>query len=177
MQILGAEMALTEALESKDAGAAITARQEAMLAAQQATDVLHHLSDLVLKERSPVLVFAKIEDVRNAVDAKMIRPIHSRSRIQAFRQGRNAFCKQIGRSPTSMGRHRLTRLLGLRSEISDLLRSSPPRRAQRRGGNRIQLPWKPVVGGLKDDAIGFLGVLRRNEIVEHILEHLLGGAI
>jgi hypothetical protein len=43
-----------------------------MLAARQATDVLHHLSDFVLKERSPVLVFAKIEGVRNAVDAKCV---------------------------------------------------------------------------------------------------------
>jgi hypothetical protein len=30
-------------------------------------DVLHHLSDFVLKEPSPTLRFAKIEDVRNAV--------------------------------------------------------------------------------------------------------------
>jgi hypothetical protein len=43
-----------------------------MLAARQATDVLHHLSDFVLKERSPPLIFANIEDVRSAVECKML---------------------------------------------------------------------------------------------------------
>ena len=41
---LAAEKALTVALESKDAGAVSTARQDVMLAARQAADVLHHLS-------------------------------------------------------------------------------------------------------------------------------------
>jgi hypothetical protein len=50
---LAAEKALTDALEFKDAGGAGTARQDVMLAARQATDVLHHLSDFVLKEPSP----------------------------------------------------------------------------------------------------------------------------
>jgi len=67
---LVAEKALTEALESQDAAGA--ARQDVMLAARQATDVLHHLSDFVLKEPSPGLAFAKIEDVRSAVDAKCV---------------------------------------------------------------------------------------------------------
>jgi hypothetical protein len=35
-------------------------------------DVLHHLSDFVLKEPSPTLRFAKIEDVRNAVEARCV---------------------------------------------------------------------------------------------------------
>jgi hypothetical protein len=69
---LAAEKALTEALESKDVGAVATARQDVMLAARQAADVLHHLSDFVLKEPSPALAFAKIEDVRSAVDAKCV---------------------------------------------------------------------------------------------------------
>ena|SRR5258708_1750517 len=43
-----------------------------MLAARQAADVLHHLSDVVLKEPSPSLTFAKIEDVRRAVGAKCV---------------------------------------------------------------------------------------------------------
>jgi hypothetical protein len=44
-----------------------------MLAARQAVDVLHHLSDFVIKELSPpTLELAKIEDVRRAVDAKCV---------------------------------------------------------------------------------------------------------
>jgi hypothetical protein len=66
------EKKLTEALESKDPVAIKTARQDVMLAARQATDVLHHLSDFVLKEPSPALSFAKIEDVRSAVGAKCV---------------------------------------------------------------------------------------------------------
>src|SRR5262249_41382153 len=66
---LAAETALTDALESKDAGAA---RKDVMLAARQAVDVLHHLSDFVLKEPSPALTFTKIEDVRSAVNAKCV---------------------------------------------------------------------------------------------------------
>jgi hypothetical protein len=69
---LAAEKPLTDAIESKDAGAVGTARQDVMLAARQATDVLHHPSDFVFKEPSPGLVFAKIEDVRSAVDAKCV---------------------------------------------------------------------------------------------------------
>jgi hypothetical protein len=69
---LAAEMALTDAIESRDAGAATTARQDVMLAARQAADVLHHLSDFVLKEPSAGLAFARIDDVRSAVDAKCV---------------------------------------------------------------------------------------------------------
>jgi hypothetical protein len=66
---LAAEGALTEALETKDAAAIGTARQDVMLAARQAADVLHHLSDFVLKE-SPPLAFADIRAVRSAVEAR-----------------------------------------------------------------------------------------------------------
>jgi hypothetical protein len=69
---LAAENSLTEALQSKDAAAVDTARKDVMLAARQAADVLHHLSDFVLKEPSAVLTFAKLEDVRSAVDAKCV---------------------------------------------------------------------------------------------------------
>lgn len=68
---LTAEEALTAALASRDADAAVGARQEVMLAARQAVDVLHHLSDFVFKEPSS-LVFARIEDVRTAVGAKCV---------------------------------------------------------------------------------------------------------
>lgn len=68
---LSAEEALTIAIQSGDANAAVAARQEVMLAARQAVDVLHHLSDFVLKEPS-LLSFAKIEDVRAAVGAKCV---------------------------------------------------------------------------------------------------------
>src|SRR5215831_14573575 len=71
-QYLAAERSLTDALVSKDADAIATARQDVMLAARQAVDVLHHLSDFVLKEPSPALTFAKIEDVRSAVEAKCV---------------------------------------------------------------------------------------------------------
>jgi hypothetical protein len=67
-----AEAALTNALTSNDAKAAETAREEVLLAARQAVDVLHHLSDFVLKEPSATLTFAKIEDVRSAVEAKCV---------------------------------------------------------------------------------------------------------
>jgi hypothetical protein len=65
-----AENVLTAATLSENAGAIATARQDAMLAARQAADVLHHLSDFVLKEPSPALRFTEIEDVRKAVSAK-----------------------------------------------------------------------------------------------------------
>jgi hypothetical protein len=68
---LEAERALTETLEKKPCAAA-NARQDVMLAARQATDVLHHLSDFMLKEPEPGLSFAKIEDVRSAVSAKCV---------------------------------------------------------------------------------------------------------
>jgi hypothetical protein len=67
---LAAEQTLTDTLGQNDAGAIRVARQDVMLAARQATDVLHHLSDFVLKERSPPLIFASIGDVRTAVDVK-----------------------------------------------------------------------------------------------------------
>jgi hypothetical protein len=70
---LAAEQGLTDALRSKDASATCTARQNVMLAARQAVDVLHHLSDFVIKEPSPpTLEFAKIKDVRRALDAKCV---------------------------------------------------------------------------------------------------------
>jgi hypothetical protein len=69
---LAVEKELTEALGSNDAVAIGTARQDVMLAARQATDVLHHLSDFVLKEPSPALPYAEIKDVRSAVEAKCV---------------------------------------------------------------------------------------------------------
>ena len=70
---LAAEAALTNAVLSGDTSSADIARQDVILAARQAADVLHHLSDFVfLKEPSPVLAFAKIEDVRSAVGAKCV---------------------------------------------------------------------------------------------------------
>jgi hypothetical protein len=65
-----AEKVLTGALQSGNSST--VARQDAMLAARQAVDVLHHLSDFVLKEPSPSLAFAKIEDVRSAVGARCV---------------------------------------------------------------------------------------------------------
>jgi hypothetical protein len=69
---MAAEKVLTAALQSGDTTAAASARQEVMLAARQAVDVLHHLSDFVLKEPSSSFAFQKIEDVRNAVSAKCV---------------------------------------------------------------------------------------------------------
>jgi hypothetical protein len=69
---IAAEAALTNAVTSNDANAAETAREEVLLAARQAVDVLHHLSDFVLKEPSPSLAFAKIKEVRSAVEAKCV---------------------------------------------------------------------------------------------------------
>ena len=69
---LASEMKLTEALESKDSVAIETARQYVMLSARQATKELHHLADFVLKEPSHAMSFAKIEDVRAAVEAKCV---------------------------------------------------------------------------------------------------------
>jgi hypothetical protein len=43
-----------------------------MLAARQAVDVLHHLSDFVLKESIPAVGFTNIEDVRTAVQAQCV---------------------------------------------------------------------------------------------------------
>src|SRR5260370_16606166 len=70
---LADERALTDAIVSNDHEAACTARQDVMLAARQAVDVLHHLSDFVLKEPSASAAmgaFEHIEDVRSAVEAK-----------------------------------------------------------------------------------------------------------
>jgi hypothetical protein len=67
-----AERELTDALASQRTDAIITARQEVMLAARLAADVLHHLSDFVFKEPSSELMFAKVEDVRSAVEAKCV---------------------------------------------------------------------------------------------------------
>jgi hypothetical protein len=61
-----AENGLTNAPQSE------AARQKVMLAARQAVDVLHHLSDFVLKERVPPLAFTKIEDVRTAVETRCV---------------------------------------------------------------------------------------------------------
>jgi hypothetical protein len=68
---LAAEKALTESVLSQDVRAIEAAREDVKLAARQAVDVLHHLSDFVLKEPSPTLCFAKIE-VRNAVEARCV---------------------------------------------------------------------------------------------------------
>jgi hypothetical protein len=69
---LATEEVLTAALQAGDIRAAASARQEVMLAARQAVDVLHHLSDFVLKEPSSSLEFPNIEAVRNAVSAKCV---------------------------------------------------------------------------------------------------------
>lgn len=66
---LAAEQVLTDARNSEHAD---VARQDVMLAARQAVDVLHHLSDFVFKEPSPALTFKTIEDVRNAVQAMCV---------------------------------------------------------------------------------------------------------
>ena len=68
-----AEKVLTDALVSNgDASVIDIARQDVMLSARQAVDVLHHLSDFVFKERSSGLVFAELTDVRKAVEAKCV---------------------------------------------------------------------------------------------------------
>jgi hypothetical protein len=88
-----AEKALTDALNSKDAGAIAAARGEVMLAARQATDVLHHLSDFVLKEPSSGLGFAKIEDVRSTVEAKCVflRTVNPIADVMLLRDVTDAF--------------------------------------------------------------------------------------
>lgn len=90
---LAAEKALTDALKSTGSSGADTARQDVMLAARQATDVLHHLSDFVHKEPSPGLAFAKIEDVRSAVDAKCVflRTATPVADVRLLRDVANAF--------------------------------------------------------------------------------------
>lgn len=67
-----AEKMLTDALQSGDTNTVCTAREKVMLAARQAVDVLHHLSDFVLKEPSPSLAFAEIKEVRSAVEAQCV---------------------------------------------------------------------------------------------------------
>jgi hypothetical protein len=69
---LATEEVLTAAFQSGDTSAPARARQEVMLAARQAVDVLHHLSDFVLKEPPSSLAFPKIEDVRNAVSGECV---------------------------------------------------------------------------------------------------------
>jgi len=70
---LAAEQALTRAQLAGDAAAAIKARQDIMLAARQAVDLLHHLSDFVWKEpatwRSP---FTGLDDIRSTVEARCV---------------------------------------------------------------------------------------------------------
>lgn len=90
---LAAEKALTETLKSNDAAAIKTARQDVMLAARQATDVLHHFSDFVLKEQSPPLLFGRIEDVRTAVGSKclFLRTANSVDDISLLRDVADAF--------------------------------------------------------------------------------------
>jgi hypothetical protein len=68
-----AETALTAAQVAKDAIATEVARGEALLAARQAVDVLHHLADFVWKEPDPTLpAFSGLEQVRAAVRAHCI---------------------------------------------------------------------------------------------------------
>src|SRR5258708_25654103 len=69
---LTAEGALTDALESKNPSAVTAARQDVMLAARQAVDGLHHLSDFVLNEPSPTLAFATAEEVPCAVETRWV---------------------------------------------------------------------------------------------------------
>jgi hypothetical protein len=69
---LAAEKSLTNALISKETETIATARQDVMLAARQAVDVLHHLSDLVFKEPSQAMAFANLDAVRSAVEAKCL---------------------------------------------------------------------------------------------------------
>lgn len=49
---LSAERMLTDAQLANDAAAAAIARQDVLLAARQAVDLLHHLADFVWKEPS-----------------------------------------------------------------------------------------------------------------------------
>ena len=65
---LAAETALTLAHESKDQDALKFARQDVILAARLAIDVLHHLADYALKEPLSTLKFGNVSDVRTAVD-------------------------------------------------------------------------------------------------------------
>jgi hypothetical protein len=65
-----AETVLTEAQLAGDTAAAVTARQDVMLAARQAVDLLHHLSDFVWKEPATwTRPFTGLDDVRSAVEA------------------------------------------------------------------------------------------------------------
>jgi hypothetical protein len=58
---------LTDAQLAGDAAAVASARREAMLAAWQAVDLLHHLSDFVWKEPATwPQQFAGLDDVRSA---------------------------------------------------------------------------------------------------------------
>jgi hypothetical protein len=90
---LAAEDAMTAALETKDAAAIGTARQDVMLAARQAVDVLHHLSDFVFKEPSQTLAFANLDAVRSAVEAKCVflRTIQRVADVSLLRDVADAF--------------------------------------------------------------------------------------
>ena len=91
---LAAEKALTESVLSQDVRAIEAAREDVKLAARQAVDVLHHLSDFVLKESSPTLRFAKIEDVRNAVEARCVF-------LRTANPGQIGRARRSSRQPTS----------------------------------------------------------------------------
>lgn len=68
-----AEAALTAAHKTGDQAAIAEARRDVMLAARQAVDVLHHLSDFVLKEPVPQLPpFQDVGQVRVAVTAHCV---------------------------------------------------------------------------------------------------------
>jgi hypothetical protein len=88
-----AERELTDALASQGTDAIVTARQEVMLAARLAADVLHHLSDFVVKEPSSELMFAKVEDVRSAVEAKCVflRTVEPTADVKLLRDVADAF--------------------------------------------------------------------------------------
>jgi hypothetical protein len=67
---IAAEKVLTETQLAGDAAAAVTARQDVMLAARQAVDLLHHLSDFVWEEPSAwPQQFTGLDDVRSSVEA------------------------------------------------------------------------------------------------------------
>lgn len=68
---IAAEKVLTDAQLANDAAAVATARQDVMLAARQAADLLHHLSDFVWEEPSQwPQRFTGLEDVRSTVETR-----------------------------------------------------------------------------------------------------------
>lgn len=67
---IAAEKFLTDAQVAGDAAATVTTRQDVMLAARQAVDLLHHLSDFVWEEPSAwPQQFTGLDDVRSSVEA------------------------------------------------------------------------------------------------------------